>query len=548
MGHESPFSRIVLIKGFNKGCSSDIQKRVGKYTHIQFLNGIFLDGLPIEKVTEIFKVVQHSRVQLLVRFIHPTRQTPLLKELPTRSSTYQPSRDIMPRRRSADEKEALPIPLYILGDNHSLQKELFKLLRTEHGASIASPSPTTPGVTSPICAASPQAMRSPSAILSPAGAAASTPGTAPSTPGTASSTPLRASSAPLSSVPEARSPGQKRNSQQDTLPPLPGQRMRKASNSLPSEFAESDDFVERAEVPSGRFKIDSIFLPDFDKASGDLQKSHAPPIIHRSDSTHPEISYTQYVLHMLKQSVDRNLSHLFLKRNGIYLIVIGLEDIVADPLIQYDNLFFWLRLIHTHVEPAEIRRIIVVGMYRRSELLGEESRSQIIQCVQHLNVAIREQMKQNYSLTIKEGGHVFIYDRDAPTDLLYLCACIQMCVEVFIDQAWYFQKEFFRSVFTPFDSYRFVCSEVLRQSKSKVVVRRQKVEHLYQSRSGLPENFWETVQIYSSAMCAEKSSGEWRVWGTGCVEGVVYRVCGGCGIQGVWEEGEVSQRGKGCLL
>ncbi len=495
MAHESPFSRIVLIKGFNEDCLSELKQRLGKYTHIQFMNGVFLDGLSIEKVTEIFRVAQQNRIQLLVRYIHPIRQKPQLQALPSRLSMYQPSKAVKPRKPSLDGRDALPMPLFILGDNYMLQRELFYLLQTEEAlnTSLSLHSPgtlseaSTPGIFSP----------------------------SPTVPGRSLSTPHM----PLpDNLLQVKRNG---NGSGDTVPSLEVtqkglKRMRKASSSLPFEFTESDEYVERAEVPTGRFKIDAQFLPDFDKTDDNSQSQMAPPTIRRSLSTHPEIASPQYVLHMLKKSVDRNLSHLFLKPNGIYLIVVGLEDIVADPLIQYDNLFYWLRLIHTHVEPAEIRRIIVVGMYRKSELQGEES--QIIQCVQHLNTAIREQMKQNYTLPIKEGGNVFIYDLDAPNDLLYLCACIQMCVEVFIDQAWYFQKPFFERVFMPFESYRRVCAEVIKQSRSKVVMGKHRVERYYQYKATLPERFWETLQIYSSAMCSEKSSGEW-VWFVGVVSG-----------------------------
>ena len=380
------------------------------------------------------------------------------------------------------------MPLFILGDNYTLQKKLFHRLQAEESpsGSLVLPSPGARSDTS-----STMGLFSPSPTV-----------------------PARSLTSPISSSDGSPFKRQRSDPCEDAVSSLDmvqkGMlqiRVKKPSGILPAEFTETDDFVERAEVPQSRFKVDSNFLPDFDRTEDDTQSPNLPPpTIRRFGSTHPDIASPQYILHMLKQSVDRNLSHLFLKPNGIYLIVIGLEDIVTDPLIQYENLFYWLRLIHSHVEPADIRRIIVVGMYSKSNLQGEES--QIIQCVEYLNSAIREQMRQNYSLPMKEGGYVFICDLDAPHDLLYLCACIRMCVEVFIDQAWYFQKEFFESVFMPFESYRKVCADVIKQSKNKVVVRRSKVERLYQQRSELPSNFWDTLNIYSSALCSDKSGGE----------------------------------------
>ena len=376
------------------------------------------------------------------------------------------------------------MPLYILGDNYTIQKELFHRLQNEESpsSSLVLPSPGARSDSS-----------STAGFLSPS-----------------PTVPVRSLSSPSPNAHFNRQisePVSDNLSSLDTVKKHMRSKKLPVGSTLPSEFTETDEFIERAAVPQSRFKVDEMFLPDFDRTEDETQSLNLPPPpMRRFGSTHPEIAAPQYVLHMLKQSVDRNLSHLFLKPNGIYLIAIGLEDIVADPLIQYENLFYWLRLIHSHVKPTDIRRIIVVGMYTKSELQVEESK--IVQCVQYLNSAIREQMRQNYSLPIKEGGYVFICDLDAPNDLLYLCGCIRMCVEVFIDQAWYFQREFFDSVFMPFESYKKVCSDVIKQSKNKVVLRRSKVERFYQQRSDLPSNFWSTLNIYSSVLFTEKDGGK----------------------------------------
>ena len=71
MAEGAPFERIVLINSVN---SSDFQyeflRRVGRYTHIQSINGILLDGLSIEKVTDVFRKLPEFHVQLMVRYVH----------------------------------------------------------------------------------------------------------------------------------------------------------------------------------------------------------------------------------------------------------------------------------------------------------------------------------------------------------------------------------------------------------------------------------------------------------------------------------------------
>lgn len=490
------FLRIVLIKSFNVDCLPDLQNKLGKYTHIQFVNGVFLDGLSIDRVTEIFRSVTRHRIQLLVRYIHP-RQRRLLQSLPNRSSTYSATK-AQQVKRGSDAMDVVPMPLYVLGDNYSLKKELFHRLTTNDDSSTAASNfLSSPGA------------RSNSSSWSETSV---TPLLYANSP---TSVPMRSLTTPTSSkflrqMSETNPPHGGSNEHLGSLEAVKAgvnQLKRKSYPTfLPPEFTDSDEFIERAAVPQNRFKIDSNFLPDFDRTDEDaMSPSLNRPTVMRYGSTHPDIGSPQYILHMLRQSVDRNLAHLFLKPNGIYLIAIGLEDIVADPLIQYENLFFWLRLIHTHMNPTDIHRIIVVGMYTKSQLQVEESK--ILQCVEHLNTAIREQMRQNYNLPVKEGGYVFFLDLDAPNDLLYLCGCVRMCVEVFIDQAWYFHRDFFNSVFMPFESYKTVCSEVIRQSKNKVVLQKHKVKRLYQQNTEIPTNFWSSLNIYSSVLCTPESGG-----------------------------------------
>ena len=460
----------MLIKGFNDECSSDLRKRVGKYTHIQSVNGRFLDGLSTNNVTEIFQSLKNPHVQLIVRFIHPIKSRPdtiSLESLPHRSSTH------IPKRRSSKtngDTQVLPTPLFILGDNSQLQKRLFDLLSSDNPVSDSHS----------LCSPAVESSLSPNIAGSPHPAAAS---------------PISSDGNPLLSP----------NSKEDVLTPLHdvqrglAVKMRRGSC---RELSESDKCIERAEVHVNKFEVETSSLPNLAKhdATTPLQSR---PQYGRQFSTRPQIAKQQFILHMLKKDVDRQFAHIFLKSSGIYLVVIGLDDVLGDPLIQYENLFYWLRLIQTHIRPDELKRVIVVGMYRKSEV---QRCDLILKCVQHLSTAIRDQMKQNFCLPTEEKGFVFMFDLDdAQTDLQYLCASIKSLMDIHIDQAWFYFRDYFESVFLPFDSFRKVCTQLSQVGKHKVAEPSKNIRKVI--GSPLPNKSFETVAAYATG-CIDSKGGE----------------------------------------
>lgn len=458
-----------MIKGFNDQCVKELPEKLGKYTHIQAVNGIFLDGLPIEKVTEIFRNLPHPRIQLLVRYIHPTRRqdaTPL-DQFPDRHSMYNPQKPgKRPSRASIDATaEPLPIPLFILGDNFMMRNKLFQLLQADDlqsPGSNASPKILSPHSPTPADLTSPNSS-SQNPIVSP-----------PSIPEDDVPTPLRP-------VPTYK--GSKRH-KQDSL-------------------ANSDEYILRARAPDGKFEIDAKDLPDLSVDGKDIDPEtpvRPPRNLPRQVSHHPPIAQREYILHMFTQKVDRQFAHLFLKPSGIYLVVIALDDIVSDPLIQYENLFNWLRLIHTHVRPDEIRRVIIVGMYQKSQVHCDS-----LKCVQHLNTALRDQTKQTLVIPLKEKGYVFTFNLDqAQTEIQYLCTCIRSCMDVFIDRSWYFEKQFFDYVFTPFNGFRNVCSKLM--VKRGMIESSQRIAKLCDAEQ-LPEHYFETLAAYAPAFISTTGGG-----------------------------------------
>jgi hypothetical protein len=135
MSPDSEFPRIVLIKSFGNECVDDVKSKLGRYTHIQSYNGVFLDGMDIKDVTAIFQSMRSPIAYLTVRYIHPIQRA-----TPTPHRTVTPFYKPEAPRLDPVAGEELPIPLYILGDIHSHCKKLFELLKEEASSPVSSSS------------------------------------------------------------------------------------------------------------------------------------------------------------------------------------------------------------------------------------------------------------------------------------------------------------------------------------------------------------------------------------------------------------------------
>ena len=153
MSPDSEFPRIVLIKSFGSECIEDVKTKLGRYTHIQSYNGVFLDGMDIKDVTAIFQSMRSPTAQLTVRYIHPIQSA-----TPSRHRTVTPICKPEAPRLDPLMGEELPTPLYILGDIHTHCKKLFELLKEEAASPVSdsSSSSVAAGATTPMSEVSTQ--------------------------------------------------------------------------------------------------------------------------------------------------------------------------------------------------------------------------------------------------------------------------------------------------------------------------------------------------------------------------------------------------------
>ena len=146
MSRASQFPRIVVIKSFNQDCIQGIQEKLGKYTHIQSLNGVFLDGMNISEVTNVFQTSKATEAQLIVRYIHPLKEGdhPPNTPFPVTPAPLKPQAP-----RCSLTTEVLPIPVFILGDVATLCSELFRLLSLDAESPHSDVSQGSSSVSSP---------------------------------------------------------------------------------------------------------------------------------------------------------------------------------------------------------------------------------------------------------------------------------------------------------------------------------------------------------------------------------------------------------------
>ena len=476
----------------------DFYSKVGRYTHIQSINGILLDGLHIEKVTEIFRKLPYHHIQLMVRYVHlndakasiekdPSNGSPHpspLKELPKRQSNISMvtgaeggGTKTPKRRQTQNDAQILPIPLFILGDNYPRCKELFNVLSTEVSSS---PIVTRPNKLGEVHRANGNLiLRSPDDRPPPlTRRSVSVPG-----PSYSSTTPTSSSMDPLQEAGSPQSDGD-----------VPGVRMRASSF---KGISASDRYMRRAEMPMSKLEDLPITL-NASEAVRPVNITPTTPGGFNPRDNLPLLHKQQYILHLPSQELDRQTTHLYFKSSGIYLVVVDLEDLVEFPLIQYENLFYWTNMIHTYVTP-ELKRMFVVGMYKRSTVTNK----QLFEGIKVINNVLRN-YRQAVRIPVEEQGYVYLYNREQEQEeCKFLCSSIVNCSTLFCDSSFYFAEEVYKSVFDPFPGFLKIATDLSLNHERIVMETKytmgQRFKGLYGNHQHLhlPKGYFETLTAFS---------------------------------------------------
>ena len=275
------------------------------------------------------------------------------------------------------------------------------------------------------------------------------------------------------------------------------------------EICTSDRCMQREEVPMSKFEA----LPELAESPGDNRYVTSPlsPTgrLNRQESSGTLLPRQRFVVHLPKQDLDRQMMHIYFKSAGMYLVVIGIEDLIENPLIQFDNLFYWVNLIHTYVSPDSVKRVFIVGMYNKSSV----KQNHMIKSVQLINNVL-VQYRQAVRLSSNEQGCVFLFNRENPVaEVERLCPSLNNLMNIFRHSAKYFAPDLYSSIFHPFKQFNKVVASVAMNVDNKVLESKYEMGQRYQAlfpreQVIFPERYFETLSAYSPACISTHSESE----------------------------------------
>ena len=362
-------------------------------------------------------------------------------------------------------REDLPIPLFILSDNHKAANSLFQWLTTGVGP------------------------RRNSSLQVP-------------TPGTQIS-----DSSALSEISDPkfqpRTPESGVSAQNDNgdVNPLESS-LKKKPNKL-SFPIDSDKSMRRASISSNFTNADY---------SPTTTPGKPPPFGRLLSINRENIASRRYIPQMFCNGFERRFADIFLRTSGLYLVTAWFKDLADDPLIQFENISYWLRLIQQRTGCADEKRTIIVGMYNGLE---KDDLEQITKYVGILNEALQEselnkqlfdQNRRRLSGATSETQHcyVFMFDVSRFVDCCYdLYERVEQCMDLFAEKALYFYPETFEKVFKAFDGLNVALREL--SSLTKIVASPEDLKTLCKQK---PDYALATLQAYSTALIDSNSTGK----------------------------------------
>lgn len=261
-------------------------------------------------------------------------------------------------------------------------------------------------------------------------------------------------------------------------------------------LSEPDEALNRAMMSSHNF--DDSMEPQLSSMTLERAASYPngnghPVGITRQLSTAPQMGKKRYILQLPQKNLNRDFTHIFFRRSGIFLITVSLVDMMGDPLIQFENLCYWLRQVQTYVGPENVKRILIVGVH--DTVPGDNARlKKIDSFIGKLNLAIREnEFKQ--IMEISRERTTLPFNLSSPEESVRkLCGCINKCMDVMIERAWHYEKEFCKSTFQPFTQLGSVLSKIA--SINSIVASSQDLEGCYNYTD---PSYKKTLASYSQA-------------------------------------------------
>ena len=220
-----------------------------------------------------------------------------------------------------------------------------------------------------------------------------------------------------------------------------------------------------------------------------------PTGLARQSSRAPPTGSKRYILQLPHKNLDRRFTHIFFRRSGIYLITVGLGEMMGDPLIQFENLCYWLRQVQTYVGPEYVKRILIVGVHETNP--GDRGRLEKIKSfILKLDQAIREADSKQQIMEISRKMSIISFNLStAAESIRLLCQCVNNCMDVMIERIWCYENTgVFKTMFDPFTQLSNIAAKI---SGIKAVVATTKdIEDCYNYSD---PDFKETLANYAPA-------------------------------------------------
>ena len=270
-------------------------------------------------------------------------------------------------------------------------------------------------------------------------------------------------------------------------------------------LTQSDDALQRAMTSSQLF--DNIPHATFARTpsiTGNGGMQH-PAGLPRQNSHAPSTGTKRYILQLPQKKLDRRFTHIFFRRSGIYLITVGLVHMMGDPLIQFENLCYWLRQVQTYVGPENVKRILIVGVHETHPRDVSRLRK-INSFVEKLDRAVREaDFKQ--IMEISRERLIISFNLSAKEESRrLLCQAISNCMDVMIERVWYYEQDngFFEHTFQPFTQLTNVVAKVA--GIKAIVTSSKDLEECYNYSD---KNYKQTLANYCQACISTEGECKW---------------------------------------
>lgn len=262
---------------------------------------------------------------------------------------------------------------------------------------------------------------------------------------------------------------------------------------LPADTPKLNDVQCESDNTFVRAKLSTTIVSDTSAPKKPVIVSDTPrkPVL--QSTPNPSTEKIDYVL-TLPKKFDRNFAHIFFRKSGIYIVAVKIEDMMEDPVIEFENLCYWLRQIQTYVEPESIKRVIVVGIHNtlHTEVVQLHNVSSLLL---KLDRAIHEaEFSQIMEVSCRNLTVCVNFAEPDRKNTQLLHTYVNKCMDVMKAKSECYEKSFFSHTYQPFTQLN---RTLLKISRIMAIIAT--TEEIMDCYNFTHPHFKETLANYSQA-------------------------------------------------